>query len=76
MDAARKSQSMSVSVPNLSSNVEQSAASLLESFAAVARRGLNNTSGAGTNKTATAGSNVATSLVRMALASSSGSQGR
>ena len=68
---ALPSQSMSVSVPNLSSNTEQAAATLLESFAAVTRRNLN--SGSSNNKTVSS-SQVATSLVRMALASS-GSQG-
>ena len=55
---------MSVSVPNLPSSMEQTV-SLLESFAAVARRNLGNT----TNNMAR--SNNASSLVRLALSSNS-----
>lgn len=53
---------MSVSVPNLTSNMEQTV-SLLESFAAVARRNLGN------NGNPMGRSNNASSLVRLALSS-------
>ena len=55
---------MSVSVPNLTSNMEQTV-SLLESFAAVARRNLGN------NSNNMSRCNNASSLVRLALASNS-----
>ena len=55
---------MSVSVPNLTSNMEQTV-SLLESFAAVARRNLGN------NSNNISRYNNASSLVRLALASNS-----
>ena len=60
-------QPMSMSVPNLPSSMEQTV-SLLESFAAVARRNLGNA----TNNMAR--SNNASSLVRLALSSNSPSK--
>ena len=60
--AARGSNPMSVSVPNLTSNMDT--VSLLESFAAVARRNLSS------NGNDAMRSNNASSFVRMALSAS------
>ena len=60
------SSSMSVSVPNLTTTMEQTV-SLLESFAAVARRNLGNN----TNNMVSGSNNPCSSLVRLALSSNS-----
>jgi len=62
--------SMSVSVPNLTSTMEQTV-SLLETFAMVARRNLGNNSGNVMSAVAGSNNNPCSSLVRLALSSNS-----
>ena len=64
------SSSMSVSVPNLTSTMEQTV-SLLETFAMVARRNLGNNSGSVMSAVAGSNNNPCSSLVRLALSSNS-----
>ena len=64
------SSSMSVSVPNLTSSMEQTV-SLLETFAMVARRNLGNNSGSVMSAVAGTNNNPCSSLVRLALSSNS-----
>lgn len=71
-DIASTGNAMSVSAPNLSNtNVSDSTISLLETFAAVARRRTNgnSTNSSSTNSIFTRGSNNVGSLVRLALSS-------
>jgi len=64
------SNSMSVSVPNLTSTMEQTV-NLLETFAMVARRNLGNNSGNVMSAVAGSNNNPCSSLVRLALSSNS-----
>ena len=64
------SNSMSVSVPNLTSTMEQTV-SLLETFAMVARRNLGNNSGSVMSAVTGSNNNPCSSLVRLALSSNS-----
>lgn len=64
------SSSMSVSVPNLTSTMEQTV-SLLETFAMVARRNLGNNSGSVMSAVTGSNNNPCSSLVRLALSSNS-----
>lgn len=64
------SSSMSVSVPNLTSTMEQTV-SLLETFAMVARRNLGNNSGGVMSSVTSSNNNPCSSLVRLALSSNS-----
>lgn len=71
-DTASTGNAMSISAPNLSNtNVSDSTISLLETFAAVARRRTNgnSTNSSSTNSIFTRGSNNVGSLVRLALSS-------
>jgi len=67
---AGSSSSMSVSVPNLTSTMEQTV-SLLETFAMVARRNLGNNSGSVMSAVTGSNNNPCSSLVRLALSSNS-----
>ena len=64
------SNSMSVSVPNLTTTMEQTV-SLLETFAMVARRNLGNNSGSVMSAVTGSNNNPCSSLVRLALSSNS-----